>query len=169
MKKFFIPLFMMLFINNLSYAEITNQKNLFDNSNIVMSIFQKENNNFSEDMPTEIVFRKLNNKNTDQSYILFIKNPYTLRDLYVSIEPIKIKFDDDITKVYYQASTLDHMGNRTRLSIPIKISVINEIKTSTTIQLQIPVYTRDKTQIKYTEYTLPQPVLDEWKQVIAME
>ena len=37
------------------------------------------------------------------------------------------------------------------------------------LQIQIPLFTHDKAQIKYLEYTIPPPILNEWKQVITME
>lgn len=169
MKKTLPILFTLLLINNILAAEIIHQKNDFDDSNIVMSVFQKENINLSNDMPTEIVLRKLNNDSTDKSYVLFMKNPYTLKDLYVNIEPAKIKINNDISKVYYQNFSLDDYGKRTRISIPFSINIVKEIPNANSIQLQIPVFTRDKTQIKYVEYTIPTSILDEWKQVIAME
>ena len=35
--------------------------------------------------------------------------------------------------------------------------------------LRTPLFTHDKAQIKYLEYTIPPPILNEWKQVITME
>lgn len=159
----------MLLINNLSYAEIIQQKNDFDGMSITMSIFEKDVIPFSEDMPKEISFKKLNTLKTEPLYLIIFKSRFVSKDLYVDLEPVKIKINNDINKIYYVFPHINDHGERWRLSLPLSSNIITTIKTADSLDFQIPIYTTDKLQVKYVEYTLPQPVLNEWKQVISME
>lgn len=169
MKKFLTILFVMLFINNLSYAEIIQQKNDFGETNITMSIFEKDVFSFSENMPKEISFKKLNVPKTDPLYIIIFKTRFVSKELYVDLEPVKMKVNNDINEIYYIFPHINDHGERWRLSLSLSSNIVNAIKKADSLDFQIPIYTTDKIQVKYTEYTLPKPVLDEWKQVIAME
>lgn len=169
MKKFLITLFMLLFINNHSYAEIIQHKNDFDGTNITISLFEKDIISFSEDIPKEISFKKLNISKSEPLYLIIFKTRFVSKDLYVDLEPVKIKINNDINKIHYIFPHINDHGERWRLSLPLSSNIVAAIKTADFLDFQIPIYTTDKLQVKYIEYTLPQPVLDEWKQVIAME
>lgn len=160
---------MLLFINNHSYAEIIQHKNDFDETNITISLFEKDVISFSEDMPKEISLKKLNISKADPLYLIIFKTRFVSKDLYVDLEPVKIKINNDINKIHYIFPHINDHGERWRLSLPLSSNIIDTIKIADSLDFQIPIYTTDKLQVKYIEYTLPQPVLEEWKQVITMD
>lgn len=167
MKKFLLSLFLSLIISNVSFAEIITEENTFDNSQIIASVVNTEKKDYDESVPREIIFKKLTSN--PPIYSLAIINQYTLRNFYLSVEPIKIKLNNSLEDIYYVQGDKSNSGSRTQLAFILPNEMIPNLALAETVQIQIPIYTSYKTHVKYTDFTVPQPILDEWKQVIAME
>lgn len=162
-----IMLLLSLVISNIAFAEIITEKNEFDNSQIIASVITTKDAEYNETVPRELIFKKLTH--APSAYSLTITNQYTAKNRYSEIEPIKIKFNNSLDDVYYADCIWSSTSQRTQLTCVIDNNIIPYLFKTETVQIQAPLYSSYKTHVKYTEFTVPEAVLNEWKQVITME
>ena len=164
MKKFLFTLLLVM-LCNVSYAEIIKQNNNFDNSHSIMSFFASKSSELGQDSPLEISLKKeiLNNVS---NYTVFIKSDNPQKSFVVTIEDSKLKFDNNkIIKVQTQS---DNAIDSEKITFHLTQEILNELANTNTLAIQMPLFTRDKSQVKYVVYNISKFVIDEWKQVIEM-
>ena len=164
MKKFMLTVLLVMFCN-ISYAEIVKQNNAFDNSYSVLSFFASKSSNLGLDSPLEISLKKEISSNSP-NYTVFIKTDNPQKSFVVTIEDSKLKFDNNkIIKVQTQS---DNAMESEKITFRLTQEILNELINTNTLAIQMPLFTRDKAQVKYVVYNIPKFVIDEWKQVIEM-
>ena len=164
MKKFLLTLLLIMFCN-ISYAEIIKSENAFDNSHSIISFFASKSSELGQDSPIEISLKKeiLNNFS---NYTVFIKSDNPQKSFVVTIEDSKLKFNNNkIIKVQTQS---DNAIDSEKITFRLTQDILNELINTDTLAIQMPLFTRDKAQVKYVVYNIPKFVIDEWKQVIEM-
>ena len=152
-----------ILINNIANAEILHSYNEFANVKLIYSYFEKGTN---ENSPKEIVFKK--QISSTPIYTLFISKRYDPARRYIALEDVKLKLNNDINKVYSINSRISETAVGSTYSLDLT-PLIKHLSIADSIVFQIPSYTKEKEQIRYTYYELDKTILDEWKQVIAME
>ncbi len=118
--------------------------------------------------PKFFIFRKLiRPENT--TYYISIKNNNDVSKMLSNFEDIKIKIDDG--SLYSCPTTISTLSDlTTQATILLDDKIINSFANTQKITFQIPVFMERSSIIEsYYHIELPQPVLAEWKQVIAME
>jgi len=164
MKKFLLTLLLVMFCN-VSFAEIIKQNNTFDNSHSVISFFASKSSELGADSPLEISLKKETFSN-NSNYTVFIKTDNPQKSFVVTIEDSKLKFSNNkIIKVQTQS---DNAMESEKIAFRLTQEILNELINTNTLAIQMPLFTRDKTQVKYVVYNIPKLVIDEWKQVIEM-
>lgn len=153
----------LILINNIANAEILHSYNEFANVKLIYSYFEKGSN---ENSPKEIVFKK--QLSSIPIYTLFISKRYAPARRYIALEDVKLKLNNDINKVYSINSRISETAVGSTYSLDLT-PLIKYLSIADSIVFQIPSYTKEKEQIRYTYYELDKNILDEWKQVIAME
>lgn len=148
------------FIFNTCYAEIDSFYNDFDNSTNTYSYFKEGQN---ENTTKEIVLKKIHTSSNDEYYFFFSKR-YTSGRRYIALENVKLKVDDNIISPETRI-TDSAVGSTYSLNLT---PFIAQIQNSNSITIQIPSYTKEKQQVRYTYYELDKNILSEWKQVINM-
>ena len=109
--------------------------------------------------------------NQENEYYILIQNSNEVTNIFSNTEPIKIKVDNQkIFSFVPKISKLADLVGSKQLVLRINNNFINELIKSKNIVLQIPIY-KERTSIISSYYYLEVPIniLDEWKQVIAME
>lgn len=163
----------LIFIFFLSYgitcnAAIKEIPNNFDNSKNIYSISDKQPQKF----PKYFILNKIiyDNDQENEHYIL-IQNSNEVTNVFSNVEPIKIKIDNQkIFSFVPQISILADLVESQQLVFKPHHNFMNELVKANNIIFQIPIY-KERTSIisSYYYIELPKSVLDEWKQVIAME
>ena len=165
MKQYTLLLISALICSNTCSAEITKEINNFDNSTIITSVINTKD--YNKDLPREIIFKKNNSKQS--SYLISFVNRYITQNGYSPLEPVKMKIDNSLDNIQIFSTQLYRTAQRGQIAFLIDNTSIKKLEKSTTIQFQVPISTSYISHIKYSEFTLPKNILDEWKQVITME
>ena len=153
-----------IFFTSTANAEIKEFTNSFDNMKCIYSLSEKTKVQF----PKFFIFRKLiRPENT--TYYISIKNNNDVSKMLSNFEDIKIKIDDG--SLYSCPTTISTLSDlTTQATILLDDKIINSFANTQKITFQIPVLMERSSIIEsYYHIELPQPVLAEWKQVIAME
>ena len=149
-------------------AAIKEIPNIFDNSKNIYSISDKQPQKF----PKYFILNKIIYANNQENeYYILIQNSNEVTNIFSNTEPIKIKVDNQkIFSFVPKISKLADLVGSKQLVLRINNNFINELIKSKNIVLQIPIY-KERTSIISSYYYLEVPIniLDEWKQVIAME
>ncbi len=162
MKTLFFTFALTLAMFNICFAEINQYTNEFDNSTVTYSYFDRGNN---ENSPIEIVLRKTVYSNKTE-YMMFLSKRYAPSRRYLALENIKFKINnntDDILDIDTRISQ-SAVGHTYSLNIT---PYIQSIQNAESIKIQIPSYTKEKPQIRYTYYEVDKNILQEWKTVIS--
>ena len=167
MKKFILFIFSTLFISNICSAEIIREINSFDNSTMLTSVINTKD--YVEDIPREIIFKKTCSNSNESKYFISFVNQYKIKNGYSPFEPIKIKFNNSLEDIQSYPIQLYRTAQRGQLAFLVDNIFIDKLEKSDNLQFQIPISTSYVSHVKYIDFTLPQNILDEWKQVIAME
>lgn len=147
---------LLILMPNIGNAEITQKTNTFDSSIQIQSYYKDKNIK----LPQILIFKKTGNE-----YYLLGKNAFRTINYLTTLENAKIKINDKIYSIEYR--TYDLSNN---FSFKFNDKILNEIKDANNIQIQLPIHTTVDTEIvNYYNFSIPKNVLDEWKQVIAME
>ena len=164
MKKFMLAVLLIMFCN-VSFAEIIKSNNTFDNSHSIISFFASKSSELGQDSPLEISLKKeiLNNS---PNYIVFIKTDNPQKSSVITIEDSKLKFNNN--KIIKVQTKSDGACVSEKITFSLTQEILNELINTNTLAIQMPLFTRDKAQVKYVVYTIPKFVIDEWKQVIEM-
>ena len=162
MKKIFFTFVFALFIFQNCFAEISQYTNDFDNSLITYSYFDKGNN---ENSPLEIVLRKTAFSDKVE-YTIFLSKRYAPARRYVGLENVKFKLNNDPKKILDIDTRISQsaVGHTYALNITPYVS---EFEKAESVTIQIPSYSKEKQQIRYTYYELDKNILQEWKEVIS--
>ncbi|WP_293661287.1 hypothetical protein [uncultured Phascolarctobacterium sp.] len=156
MKIVISLLTILLTFPNFVYAEIIQKINTFDNTPQIKSYYKDKNIK----LPQILIFKK-----TGNDYYLLGKNAFRTINYLTTLENAKIKINDKIYSVEYR--TFDLSNN---FSFKFNDEILKEIKNANNIQIQLPIHTTVDTDIvDYYSFSIPKNVLNEWKQVIAME
>lgn len=164
MKTLLLTLSFLLIFSITSYAEIAHFSNDFTGSQIIISVNERSKSENHYKTFNTIAFRKeiIQSK---PSYKLFLitstsQTPSTL-------DKTNFKFNDN--KILSLKTNVEYNSVPRPVAYNLDAEFINKILLTNSIQVQIPLFTHDKSQIKYLEYTIPTTALEEWKQVITME
>lgn len=152
-----------LFIFNLPcYAEIARFNNEFTGSKTIVS---------SIDRDKEIKYTQAPNNITLKKELLQNKISMTLILLTSVSSPPAI-----LDNTNFKFNNVNIVSLRTAIDpysysmfFELNDNFIKEALNATSLQIQIPMYSNNKNRIKYKEYDISPEVLNEWKQVIAME
>ena len=156
MKTLISLLTILLTFSHSAFAEITKKTIPFDNT-IHIQCYHKDK---IVKLPQILIFKKYG---TD--YYLLGKNAFRTINYLTSLENAKIKINNKIYSIDYR--TYDFSSN---FSFKFDDEILNEIKTANNIQIQLPIHTTVDTEIvNYYNFSIPKNIIDEWKQVIAME
>lgn len=164
MKKLLLTLLFSIIFSITGYAEIANFSNDFTESKITISFSERNKSENHYKTFNTIAFRKEIIQSVP-NYKLFLitstsQTPSTL-------DKTNFKFDNN--KIFSLETNVEYNSVPRPAAYDLDQEFINKLLISNSLQIQIPMFTHDKTQIKYLEYTIPATVLEEWKQVIAME
>ncbi|WP_455655181.1 hypothetical protein [Phascolarctobacterium sp.] len=165
MFKIITTTFFLLFFSLSCYAEITYFSNEFTNQKYAISVNQRNKSDNFYKIPNTIAFRKELNS-TNDNFKLFLmcsmsQNPS-------SLDKTNFKFDN--IKIISITPNVDYNNSAPNpAAYDLDKEFVASLFHANSLQIQIPLFTHDKAQIKYLEYTIPNSILDEWKQVIAME
>lgn len=160
MKTLLLTITLLLTFQN-CFAEINQFKNEFDNSIVTYSYFDKGNN---ENSPLEIVLRKTNFSNKNE-YIIFMSKRYAPARRYIALENIKFKLNNNQNHILDIDTRISQSAVGHTYSLNIT-PYIKDIQNAESITMQIPSYTKEKQQIRYTYYELDKNILQEWKSII---
>ena len=97
---------------------------------------------------------------------MFLSKRYAPSRRYLALENIKFKINnntDDILDIDTRISQ-SAVGHTYSLNIT---PYIQSIQNAESIKIQIPSYTKEKPQIRYTYYEVDKNILQEWKTVIS--
>lgn len=153
-----------IFFTSTANAEIKEFTNSFDNMKCIYSLSEKTKVQF----PKFFIFRKLiRPENT--TYYISIKNNNDVSKMLSNFEDIKIKIDDG--NLYSCPTTISTLSDlTTQATFSLTDEIVHKIIDTQKIVLQIPVFMERSSIIEsYYYIEISQPVLAEWKQVIAME
>ena len=156
MKTFFI-LFIFIIVSNFCSARIVNLQNSFDNSNQIYSFYK----NRDKKCPQILIFKKSGNE-----YYMLAKSAFRGSNYLSNLENAKIKINNQIFSQNYRIWDYDYNQH---FSFKFSDSMIKEISYANSIAFQLPVHINEDTLVGYYQFSIPPAVLDEWKQVIAME
>ena len=156
MKSFFVFL-ILVSTCNLCCAEIIKTINTFDKSVQTISFFKIRNS----DYPETIILKKIENE-----YYFLAKKPSRRTNYLSNLEKPKVKIDDNIFSLDRKIYDYDYYQH---FSFKFSNEIINKIKTAGSIIFQMPVLVHENIFIDYYNFSISQPILDEWKQVITME
>ena len=165
MLKIIITTFFLLSFSLSCYAEITYFFNEFTNQKYAISVSKRNKSDNSYKFPNTIAFRKELNS-TNENFKLFLmcsmsQNPS-------SLDKTNFKFDN--IQIISITPNVDYNNSAPNpAAYDLDKEFIATLLRTNSLQIQIPLFTHDKAQIKYLEYTIPPPILNEWKQVITME
>lgn len=155
--KIFSILIMALIISNFCYAKISKTTNDFDKSTQITSFYRAKNIQY----PETIIFKKFN-----EEYYFFAKKPSRRTNYLSNLEKSKIKIDDSIFSLDCKIYDYDYYQH---FSFKFSNEIINKIKSAHSVIFQMPILVHKDIFVEYYQFSIPEPVLDEWKQVIAME
>lgn len=165
MLKNLLLLLLFMSISIPSYAEIITFQNSFDRTTHTIS-FNKYKNQIDPkfDNVKEIALKKIHNQNNTEYYLFFRYSGNALSP----VEHTKIRIDD-VHIGSFSSNIVEVTNQWPEFSINLPISFIEKINSAKSIQIQFPTTSATKQFVKYGIIEIPQPVLNEWKQVITME
>ena len=156
--KIFCILITSLILSNFCSAEIIKTHNPFDNSSQFISLYKNRISQY----PQTLIFKKYGN-----DYYLLGKKPTRMINYLSNLENPKIKIDEKYFSLDCRIYDYNFYQN---FSFKFTDEVIKEILSANSIMFQMPTLIHNKDIfIDYYQFSIPQNVLDEWKQVIAME
>ena len=163
-KSIFILTILLFFNSNTLEAQINTSINTFDNSKIIYSISDKQ----PKQLPKYYLFIKYISTQAT-NYYLTIHNKNGVTNLFSGNEDVKLKINgNDIYTIETVISTDIRLERQATLRFNDKFA--NIILNAETIEFQLPVYKeRINEETTYFYLSVPNSVLEEWKQVITME
>lgn len=162
MKKIVLTIMLLFTFALPGYAEIAYFQNEFTSSKVIVSSIDRDKKTDYSKAPNNITLRKefLRNNTNFTLIILTTKS---------SIPAI-------LDKTHFKFNSTNFMSLKTSvdpdsysLFFELDDDFIKAVSTATSMQIQTPMYSNNKNRIKYKEYDISPDVLNEWKQVIAME
>lgn len=152
-----------LFVFNLPcYAEIARFNNEFTGSKTIVSSIDRDKEIKYTQAPNNITLKKelLQNKISMTLILLTsVSSPPAILD------NTNFKFNN--ANIVSLRTAVDPYSYS--MFFELNDNFIKEALNATSLQIQIPMYSNNKNRIKYKEYDISPDVLNEWKQVIAME
>ena len=151
-------------VMNIANAEIQQFTNSFDNTMHIYVISEKTKSQF----PRFFVFRKIISPESTK-YYLSIQNNNIMSKYFSNIENIKLKINDE--QLYVSPTKISPLSDRTnQATILLDDSLIGDLQNIQKMVLQIPVFMEEFSRVEsYYYLEVPQSLISEWKQVIAME
>lgn len=164
MKTLLLTLSFLLIFSITSYAEIAHFSNDFTGSQIIISVNERSKSENHYKTFNTIAFRKEIIQSLP-AYKLFLMT--STSQTPSTLDKTNFKFNND--KILSLKTNVEYNSIPSPSAYDLDVEFINEVLLANSIQIQLPLFTHDKAQIKYLEYSIPKPVLAEWKQVITME
>lgn len=162
MKKTVLTMIFLFVFALPCYAEIAHFNNEFKGSKVIVSSIDRDKEIKYTQAPNNITLKKeiLQNKTYMTLIILTsVSSPPAILD------NTNFKFDN--ANVVSLKTTVDPYSYS--MFFELNDDFIKEASSSTSLQIQLPMYSNSKSRVKYKEYDISPNVLNEWKQVIAME
>ena len=166
MLKFLFLVTIFLSINNFSFAKIIEYTNEFTNSKYILSEIERDKKLSYTKFPNTVTFRKSITNNKSE-YTLFLITSGSQAISPLDATAFKT-YSTSSPSIYLFDPTIDY-SNFPTASYKLSDLFINEINQTDKLSLQIPLFTYKSTRIKYLYYEFDKQILNEWKQVIAME
>ena len=164
MKKLLLTLLFSIIFSITGHTEIIPFSNNFTESKIIISFNERNKSENHYKTFNTIAFRK-EIIQTVPNFKLFLIT--STSQTPSSLDKTNFKFDNN--KIFSLKTNVEYNSVPRPVAYDLNKEFINNILLSNSLQIQIPLFTHDKAQIKYLEYTIPNSILDEWKQVITME
>lgn len=162
LKKLILFCFL-LSIFNITNAEIIQTTNDFNNSKNIYSLSPKQKQQF----PKYFIFKK-NINNNSLNYFVTIQNDNGVTKHFANTENFNLKINDK--DIYTFSPRFSEISGGVQATIHLDNKFMENFDAIKKIIFQVPIFA-ERTSILETYYYIevPQSILDEWKQVIAME
>lgn len=166
MFKILFMLTIFLTINNISIAKIIEYNNDFTNTRYVVSEIERDKKLSYIKFPNTVTFRKsINNNQSEYTLFLIASGSQAISPL--DSTAFKMHSNSNIN-LYLFDPKVDY-SNFPTASYKLSDSFIIQLTQTDSLSLQIPLFTYKSSRVKYLYYEFDKTILDEWKQVIAME
>jgi hypothetical protein len=153
----------LLSLFSVANAEILQMKDSIDNSKYIYSLSPKQPLQF----PKYFMFKKIINNNS-KDYFLTIQNDNGVTKTFSCAEYFKMTINDK--DIYTFLPTFSDVSGGKQATIHLSNAIITNFNSINKIVFKIPIFAERSSKLSsYYYFEVPQPILDEWKQVITME
>lgn len=161
-KKLILCIFL-ISIFNITDAAIIQITNDFNNSKNIYSLSPKQKQQF----PKYFIFKKIINNNS-HDYFVTIQNDNGVTKHFANTEDFNLKINDQ--DIHTFTPRFSEVSGGVQATIHLDNKFIESFHNIKKMIFQVPVFA-ERTSIMETYYyfEVPNSVLDEWRQVIAME